>query len=246
MPITAQQFGDFDKAYDHINKALFANQLPDCFITINKQAHSAGYYRHGEFVKKDGNHTDEISLNYNLFLQRTTEYIISTLVHEMCHQWQAHCGKDKPRKSYHNAEFAQKMESIGLMPSSTGEKGGHKTGQKMSDYLIKGGQLDKQIKKIVSNGFTIRWTSFETAHQIKKTQQQLQSDEELIKLGVNTELLTAVANIKFVQEGEPTTSKPKTNSKTKFTCPECQQNAWAKPTAYINCGLCELTMEINE
>jgi predicted SprT family Zn-dependent metalloprotease len=33
-------------------------------------------------------------------------------------------------------------------------------------------------------------------------------------------------------------SKAKTASKTKFTCPECGQNAWAKPDALLLCGSC--------
>jgi hypothetical protein len=41
-----------------------------------------------------------------------------------------------------------------------------------------------------------------------------------------------------------TNSPPKTRprekkaSKTKFTCPECGQNAWAKPDALLICGEC--------
>lgn len=33
-------------------------------------------------------------------------------------------------------------------------------------------------------------------------------------------------------------AKAKTASKTKFTCPECAQNAWAKPDALLICGAC--------
>ena len=32
--------------------------------------------------------------------------------------------------------------------------------------------------------------------------------------------------------------KKKRASKTKFTCPECNQNAWAKPDALLLCGAC--------
>jgi predicted SprT family Zn-dependent metalloprotease len=32
--------------------------------------------------------------------------------------------------------------------------------------------------------------------------------------------------------------KAKTASKTKYTCPECGQNAWAKPGAMLICGVC--------
>jgi hypothetical protein len=33
-------------------------------------------------------------------------------------------------------------------------------------------------------------------------------------------------------------AKAKKASKTKFTCPECAQNAWAKPEALLICGVC--------
>ena len=37
--------------------------------------------------------------------------------------------------------------------------------------------------------------------------------------------------------GDPT-RKAKKASKTKFTCPDCGQNAWAKPDAVLICGAC--------
>ena len=40
--------------------------------------------------------------------------------------------------------------------------------------------------------------------------------------------------------------KAKTNSKTKFTCQSCQQNAWAKPSASLICGDCGEVMESEE
>ena len=32
--------------------------------------------------------------------------------------------------------------------------------------------------------------------------------------------------------------RAKKSSKTKFTCPDCGQNAWAKPDALLICGEC--------
>ena len=39
--------------------------------------------------------------------------------------------------------------------------------------------------------------------------------------------------------------KPKTRkkSKVKYTCPDCHQNAWAKPEAKLMCGECRVDME---
>jgi predicted SprT family Zn-dependent metalloprotease len=46
--------------------------------------------------------------------------------------------------------------------------------------------------------------------------------------------------------GEAATRKKKAASKTKYTCPGCGQNAWAKPEAKLICGECEDIMEAGE
>ena len=57
----------------------------------------------------------------------------TALAHEMLHLWQHENGM-LSRNDYHNAEYAKKSEEIGLVPSSTGQPGGKRTGQKMSHY----------------------------------------------------------------------------------------------------------------
>lgn len=44
-------------------------------------------------------------------------------------------------------------------------------------------------------------------------------------------------------EAQRKTRKAKAASKTKFTCPECQMNAWAKASAKLICGECQVDME---
>ena len=44
----------------------------------------------------------------------------------------------------------------------------------------------------------------------------------------------------------PNAAKPRKPSKVKYTCPDCEQNAWAKPAASLICGLCQLVMEAEE
>lgn len=257
MSITAQQYGDFDFAYTQLNKALFNNQLPDCFITVNKKPNSAGYFRNSEFVDNDGRRTDEISLNYSLFLYRSTGAVLSTLIHEMCHQWQFHHGKNKPRQAYHNKEWADKMEKVGLMPSHDGQKGGKKTGQNMTHYIIQDGKAYTEIQALIDSGFKIKWTAHGTAQMIKYKQENPDDDTAKYLIGgelgdenasdLDRELGGEKAALEDVEPALPA-SKTKTtsNSKTKFTCPECNQNAWAKPSAFLKCGLCDIDMEINE
>ncbi len=44
-------------------------------------------------------------------------------------------------------------------------------------------------------------------------------------------------------EGEQATRKKKAASKTKYTCPGCGLNAWAKPAAALICGDCDQEMQ---
>jgi len=80
--------------------------------------------------------------------------VLQTLVHEMVHAWQFHFGKPG-RRGYHNKEWADKMEAIGLMPSSTGKPGGARTGEKMADYAIPGGLFMQATDKLLTQDFKI-------------------------------------------------------------------------------------------
>ena len=46
-----------------------------------------------------------------------------------------------------------------------------------------------------------------------------------------------------VGEEDGATRKKKAASKTKYTCPGCCLNAWAKPAAPLICGDCEQEMQ---
>lgn len=54
----------------------------------------------------------------------------------------------------------------------------------------------------------------------------------------------------FVLYGDPhrdsEKAKKKAASKTKYTCPSCEANAWAKPETNLTCGDCEETMSAED
>lgn len=156
---TALAYKELQTAYNFFNAELFDNELPSCIITLQRGARYMGYYSFKRFVgmgKLNGSTTDEIALNPEWFGRTPTIEIMQTLVHEMCHMWQAHFGKPS-RTGYHNKQWAGKMESIGLMPSTTGAEGGNKVGQKMSDYPISGSRFHQAYLQHVSNGGGFLW-----------------------------------------------------------------------------------------
>lgn len=103
-----------------------------CFWSlVDKQNNSAGTW------KINGTQAFEIALNPNYVLEdKTGKYFLRVLTHEMTHQWQAEFGK--PGKVYHNSQFADKMETFGLICSNTGKEGGRRTGRSMREYIVPG------------------------------------------------------------------------------------------------------------
>src|SRR6516225_9588180 len=103
---------------------------------------------HEKFSHRTGNEArSEIALNPATFRGRTDREIASTLLHEMVHLWQYYFGKP-PRKGYHNREWGDKMESLGLMPSEDGQPGGKRTGQRVTHYIIEGGPFACEWAKL--------------------------------------------------------------------------------------------------
>ena len=117
---TPATYHQLQTAYDWFNENLFEQALPDCLITLQRKSRAMGYYSPQRWTNAHGEKTDEIALNPAYFANHSLKELLQTLVHEMCHQWQQHFGKPS-RNGYHNRQWADKMESVGLMPSSTGE-----------------------------------------------------------------------------------------------------------------------------
>jgi hypothetical protein len=97
-------------------------------------------------------------LNPDHFKGRSITDTLSTLVHEMAHVWQHAHGKPT-RNGYHNKEWAAKMDSLGLNPSSTGAPGGKRTGQSVSHYIAAGGPFAVACSELLAAGLDVTWRS---------------------------------------------------------------------------------------
>lgn len=63
---------------------------------------------------------------------------------------------------------------------------------------------------------------------------------ELMKLGFDA------LYVELWNEGEAAKRKKKAASKTRYSCPTCDANAWAKPGLNLVCGDCEERMQAEE
>ena len=155
--ITAEEYKSFQKAYDYFNGKLFGGELPQALVTLQRRPKMRGYFWAEQFRSRAGEErTHEIALNPDHFAGRSDQDILSTLVHEMVHAWQQAFGKPS-RRAYHNQEWAEKMKTVGLHPSSTGQEGGSETGEKVSHYIVKDGPFAAACGKLLAGGFHLNW-----------------------------------------------------------------------------------------
>jgi hypothetical protein len=155
-PATDATYTALAHLYGFFNQSLFGGALPVCLLTFQRQAKTMGYASQGRWVNGKSESIDELSINPEYLFGSTLEELCQTMIHEQCHIWQYHFGTPS-RRFYHDREWANKMESLGLIPSSTGLPGGARTGQKINDYLLADGPAHLAIESLKASGFDMPW-----------------------------------------------------------------------------------------
>ena len=146
-----------------------------------------------------------------------------TVPHEMCHQWRHDLGAPNRKGGkgvggYHDRVWADRMEAIGLMPSSTGKPGGKRTGYHMSHYVIDGGRFDLTCRELIGAGHAIAWRGAPTEANAARDE----SDDQ--------------------PEAERPVQRRSRNTRTKFVCPICDVRVWSRASAQLACMPCELPL----
>jgi predicted SprT family Zn-dependent metalloprotease len=231
MKPTTQTYNELQIAYDRFNDELFDGQLPHCLITLQREKKTYGYFSAQRFANHAGDKTDEIALNPTYFAVVPLIEIMQTLVHEMVHLWQHHFGKPG-RGRYHNDEWAKKMESIGLMPSDTGQPGGKRTGDQIADYPIEDGNFLKVCRLMLTEDFRISWYDrIASDYHVQVGQNSFGLTMTLPIAGSSIPALNGI-------EMAPTPIINKSN-RSKYTC-SCKNSVWGKPGLKILCGECTM------
>lgn len=216
---TPEQFQAYQALFDYFNRTIFMGKLPAIFLNFSRKNNCAGFFAPERWKQVKGTeHTHEISLNPVILNERSFISVCSTLVHEQAHLWQHIYGKPS-RTGYHNKQWADKMEAIGLMPSDTGNPDGKKVGQRMTHYIITDGPFELAFKKLPEELF-LPWRANEWFQAPAKA-----------------------GNGEGGAEEKPT---PKPKSKIKYTCPNCGVNIWGKPGLQVGCLPCKIPMKTED
>jgi hypothetical protein len=212
-----RQYVTLNTAFDFFNRQLFEGRLPPAIITLQRQWGAKGYYSADRFENRINatSTADEIALNPSTFAGCTDADILSTLVHEMVHLWQRHFGTPG-RGRYHNSQWAAKMEVLGLMPSSTGERGSQRVGDSMTHYIVPGGSFALACEELLADGMRLQWQSRDYFAEVEPPSGG---------------------------EGSEPFSWPRPNrSKTRYCCRKCRINIWGKPGLHVRCGDCKVRL----
>ena len=231
--------------YDYFNWKLFDKQLPEVIIVLQRQNNVMGYVSCKRWINKSKTEEmrHELAINPQYWLGWPIEEILSTLVHEQCHIWQEEYG-DPGRRHYHNAEWADKMKSIGLMPSSTGKPGGKETGDKVGDYIILNGPMHKAIIALFDENFNFTYLDrspkecedYRTIFDDKGQPYHLNGAPMEIE---ETKPQTPDLPAETIPDDQQQVTPPKNTGRLKYTC-RCGNNIWAKPNLQVMCRQCNL------
>ncbi|EKN6178935.1 SprT-like domain-containing protein [Yersinia sp. 22-579] len=254
--LTEEAYVELQTAYNYYNQHLFDNQLAQCLITFQRNSKTMGYFSCQRFVspKNGAMIKDEIAIKPEYLPSYPLVEVMQTLVHEMCHMWQYHYGTPS-RRTYHNVEWAGKMESIGLMPSSTGTVGGAKTGQKIAGYPIPNGLFQRYTLELFKSGFVSSWYARfpaevapvytfsaaieewrDTLAQTNQCANEAESEVEVTESLLSMALVAPVSTFGAVNLAITRSAKAKTRHK--WMCPECGDSFMGKSSLNMICGNC--------
>jgi hypothetical protein len=263
---TEEAYTELQTAYDFYNCKLFSGQLPPCMITFQRERQTMGYFSAKRFVRRDGVRTDEIALNPEYFAVVPMIVVLQRLVREMVCLWQHHFGRPS-RAGYHNREWADQMQRVGLMPSDTGVPGGRVTGQTLETYIIEGGAFQRVTTSLLVQGFAISWMDrFPASVPQKLTQPILpQTCPQSIQAGLwleltandqdeNQDMIVGKTASTWIQAAyrppaelgmllnlEPRGTDDNSH-RHKYRCPRCKINAWGKPRLRLKCANCNVLL----
>lgn len=162
---------DFQNAFNFYNSQLFNNSLPNCVFTLTRKARTKGYFSPKRYIDNSKDYKHEIAINPTYLVSTTDIQVLSTFVHELCHMYMEEVGK-AGKRGYHNKAWASLMESIGLIPSSTGGPGGKKTGYSMTHYIDENGRFFQITNDFINNGFKFDLID-SSSNEIKKEDEKV-------------------------------------------------------------------------
>ena len=107
-------------AADLFNRELFDGRLPETLLDLRNKKGCNGYYSPNKWVSAAGEPMDCITLNSTTAIDRPLIELLSTLVHEQCHQYVCSVVNQKAATGGHGPDWRKVMTNLGLPPIRIG------------------------------------------------------------------------------------------------------------------------------
>ena len=211
---SVEQSENLINAFDYLNQKLFNGALPRPMLLFTRNPKIlGGYFSNEKWFNTDGTKADEIALNANQLVEGDEIEIFGILIHEMTHQWQFHYGSPG-RGGYHNREWADFCLTIGLKPINVKDPDAE-TGDAINTILVKGGRAMLALANMPETITIPFYSELMDAPSAPEEPKGPQAPEEV------------------------PVPKPKSGSRTKYTCTICGTNLWGKNGLKIMCMACD-------
>lgn len=209
---TVEAYSDLEAAFDYFNETLFRKHygvlLPHVVMTLPKNQGLHGYFMHGIWNGTDAQTHFVSEIGLNLRESRQPQDVFATLVHEMVHLAQA-----------------ERPQVFGV----ASDRGYHN--KAFADVMERIGLMASNTGKPGGSK-----TGRQMTHYVIGGGAFAAACQDYIEQG---------ASVSWVHSLSRRLTKPdellrlrKKRSKTKYSCPACHMNAWAKPNTHIICGAC--------
>jgi predicted SprT family Zn-dependent metalloprotease len=256
---------DLVAAYDHFNERLFNGELEPCLITLQRRSKTFGYYAPGRFLSVGGEQVCEIAMNPSYFASRPLASTLSTLAHEMVHLKVDRVLKAESRMGYHCAVWASEMDRVGLVPTSSGQPGGARTGYSVTHYISADGAFAKACDELIASGWTLKYVdrdaiavdvpaspaSLPPAAPLGRPGDVFEPGLEEPPAGPPTEpkkprrkpapppAAQLGAPVGISMGISPSRKGPAAAKRDKYKCASCTNAVWGKPGLKIRCEPCD-------
>lgn len=220
---TTQEYTTFQQAYDFFNAELFNNELPQVLIVLQRKSKALGYFHPNRFMKRTPESVIVGKLERSLGMPATSKEDVER-VHELAMN---------PDHFGHQTDLdicdTLVHEMVHVWQQACGKpprKAYHDRAwaAKMIEVGLQPSDTGKVGGKITGVGmsdYPIEGGAFLIAFA------------KLAKTGFTLNWQSR----EFGEEAKKE-QKAKKDSKTKYTCPACGLNAWAKPDTALICGDC--------
>lgn len=212
---TASAYGTLQKAFDFFNVELFDGQLPQCLITFQRKKGAYGYYSPNRFSRVMEDSTGPARP------EDTTDEIALNPMHFA----------ERPT-DYTLSTLVHEM--VHLWQQHFGEA---------PRRCYHDRQWARKMKEVGLQPSTTgaeggKETGARVSHYIIEGGRYAEAFAKWSRRHTTPLFQDVALLLDKAAEAEK-----KKASKTKFTCPQCQTNAWGKPELNILCGDCEVKME---